>query len=206
MPKMHRNQFPLAAVAFLAPFLALLIAFMYVPIAAMVLNSLESYNLLNPSDSTFVGLDNYARVLADPLAAKSLVVTITFALALVLIEIPLGLGFALIVNRAVRGIAFVRGSVFAPVVTSVVVVATMWTFLLEPVHGLINNAVSVVGLGPFDFLTSKSEALPSLIAMTLWQQVGFSMVLFLAGLQAIPQTSMTPPRSMEPMRGSASGM
>jgi ABC-type sugar transport system permease subunit len=183
---MHRRKDNRPAILFLGPFAILLIAFQYVPLVTMFVNSTRTYNLLSPSKWTFVGLDNFTRILADPTALHSLVVTATFTIGLVLVELPLGLLLAVFINRKIRGIALLRGSIFAPVVTSVVVVATMWTFMLDPTHGLINNALAVLHLGPFQFTTSESQALPSLLAMTIWEQVGFSMVLFLAGLQTIP--------------------
>ena len=183
---MRRGTGARSLIAFLGPFVFLLVAFQYVPIAAMLVNSTRSYNLLTPTRWTYVGIGNFTRMLGDPIAIQALVVTTTFTVGLVVCGVVLGLVLAVVINRPIRGIAFFRGSIFAPVVTSAVVVATMWTFMLEPTHGLINAILATVHLGPLAFLTSASQALPSILMMTVWEQVGFSMVLFLAGLQMIP--------------------
>jgi multiple sugar transport system permease protein len=174
------------ALLFLLPFCAFLLVFQYYSIGLMVRNSLFSYSLLNTSHETFVGLSNYGQIVHDPIAIQSREVTLLFAVGIAITQVPLGLGLAILLNRRRRGVALIRAVAFSPVVTSVVVVATMWTFIFAPSDGLANSVLHVLGLGPFRFVTSSSEALASIILMTLWEEVGFSMVIYLAGLQSIP--------------------
>ena len=109
-----------------------------------------------------------------------------FAAGVVVTVVPLAFLLALYLNGKVAARGLIRTIVFLPVVTSVVVVATMWTFLLNPANGLINSLLMAMHLGRHDFLTDASEALPTLVGVMLWQQLGFATVLFIGGLQSIP--------------------
>ncbi|HEY3847014.1 MAG TPA: sugar ABC transporter permease [Acetobacteraceae bacterium] len=173
--------------AFVGPFLVLLGVFQYWPVFAMVRDSLYDFQLFNPAQRSFVGLENYLSLLSDPDQLQSFLVTFTLAAGVVCTVVPVALLLAVYLNGALSARALVRTIVFLPVVTSAVVIATMWTFLLEPNNGLINSALSAAGLPRLAFLTSKAEALPSIVLMMLWQQTGFATVLFLSGLQSIPR-------------------
>jgi multiple sugar transport system permease protein len=175
------------ALGFLAPFLTLLIVFQYIPIFDLIVSSLFRYNLFTPDRREFVGLGNYARLINDSGFAGSMRVTISFLAAMLIIQVPLGLGLAVALNRARRGIGLLRAAFFAPVVASTVVTAAIWRLLLDPSNGLLNGVLGVFGLPPQGFITSQSEALPSIVMMQVWQQVGLTMVIFLGGLQFIPQ-------------------
>jgi ABC-type sugar transport system permease subunit len=173
--------------AFIGPFLLLLAIFQYWPVAAMLRDSLYDFQLLNPAQRRFVGLANYLDVLTDPDRLQAFAVTFSFAAGVVVTVIPTAFLLAVYLNGALPARALVRTIVFLPVVTSAVVIATMWTFLLEPNNGLVDGVLTAVGLPRLDFLTSESQALPSIVLMMLWQQTGFATVLFLSGLQAIPR-------------------
>jgi multiple sugar transport system permease protein len=174
------------AVVFLLPFLVLLALFQYAAIGLMVRNSFYNFSLLNSSFEQFVGLGNYRQLWHDSIARQSVEVTLLFALGVVLTQIPFGLALAVMLNTRRRGVQLLRSVVFLPVVTSVVVVTTMWTFIYAPSDGLANSVLNAVGLPSLLWSTSSHEALVSMILMTLWEEVGFSMMLFLAGLQSIP--------------------
>lgn len=173
--------------SFIGPFLILLAVFQYWPVLSMLRDSLYDFQLLNPGRRVFVGAQNYLDLLADPDRLQAFAVTFGFAAGVVLLVVPLAFLLAVYLNGHLPARAAVRTIVFLPVVTSSVVIATMWTFLLEPTHGLINGALGALHLPHLAFLTSRSEALPSIVLMTVWQQTGFATVLFLSGLQAIPQ-------------------
>ena len=176
-----------AVVAFVGPFLFLLLLFQYVPVARMLWDSLWDFALLNPDKRIFVGLGNYLDLFDDPDRRQAFFVTFGFAAGVVLTVIPVSFLVAVYLNGTLPARAIVRAVVFLPVVTSAVVIATMWTFLLDPNNGLINGALVMFGLPKMAFLTSKVQALPSVIGMMLWQQTGFATVLFLSGLQGIPR-------------------
>lgn len=175
----------LAAAAFLAPFLILLAIFQYGPVGLMIRDSFFSYRLANPDDKTFVGVDNFVRLFTDPLTMQSMGVTLVFAIGMVVLILPLGFLLASYLNQKLPARGLLRTTVFLPVVTSSVVVATLWTFLLAN-EGLVNGFLAGFGLGPVQFLTDKSLALPSIIVMSVWQQLGLATILFLGGLQSIP--------------------
>ncbi len=174
-------------VVFACPFLLLLAVFQYWPVLRMLRDSLYEFSLLDPASRSFVGLANYIAVLTDPDRVQAFEVTFAFAAGTVGTVVPLSFLLAVYLDGKLPARALIRTIIFLPVVTSSVVVATMWTFLLEPNNGLIDSALSAVGLPRLDFLTSERQALPSVVLMMLWQQTGFATVLFLAGLQGIPR-------------------
>lgn len=174
------------AVVFLLPFMVLLAFFQYFAIGLMIRNSFYNFSLLNSGYSQFAGLGNYRQLLHDSVARQSIEVSLLFALGVVATQVPFGLALAVMLNSRRRGVQLLRSVVFLPVVTSVVVVTTMWTFIYAPSDGLANSVLNAVGLPSLLWSTSSHEALASMILMTLWEEVGFSMMLFLAGLQSIP--------------------
>ena len=182
----HQLRHWAAVIAFVGPFLAMLLLFQYVPVARMLWDSLWDFALLNPDKRSFVGLNNYLDLFEDPDRRQAFLVTFAFAAGVVCCVIPVSFLVAVYLNGVLPARAIVRAVVFLPVVTSAVVIATMWTFLLDPNAGLINSALSSLGFPKLSFLTSKGQALPSIIGMMVWQQTGFATVLFLAGLQGIP--------------------
>ncbi|UCF18605.1 MAG: sugar ABC transporter permease, partial [Gemmatimonadota bacterium] len=142
------------------------------------------WNLLEDA-KPLVGLRHYIELAGDGLfwnAAKntalySLYVPLTMACAL---------GVALLLNRSIKGVALLRAVFFLPYITSFVAISIVWQWLYEPDFGLFNWLLSRIGLGPFPWLNSPSTALLALIIMAVWIHIGFQMVIFLAGLQAIP--------------------
>lgn len=124
----------------------------------------------------------------DPTFMRGLVNNVLFALAVIPLQMSIGLGLALLVNQKLAGRNFFRTMYFAPVVTSMVVVSYVWTFLYDYNNGLINGFLASFGLTPVNWLGDPGTALPAIIIMSVWQGVGFQMVLFLAGLQGIPSS------------------
>lgn len=170
----------------LGPFLMVLLVFQYWPLAILAKDSTYRYSLLNTDQRTFVGVGNFVDVFTDPAAIQSLLITLIFIAGVVVLVIPIALVLAVYLNGKLPARPLIRVLVFLPVVTSSVVVATMWTFMLGD-KGLINSVTDLVGIPPISFLADVDFALPAIIVMTAWQQVGLAMVLFLGGLQSIPQ-------------------
>ncbi|CAO1652286.1 sugar ABC transporter permease [Salinibacterium sp. NYA9b] len=175
----------LPALAFLTPFLLLLLVFQYIPLAVMARSSVLDYSLFNPDNATFVGADNFIRIFTDAETIQSLLITFAFILGVLVLVVPASFALAVFLNGKLPARALVRTMIFLPVVTSSVVVATLWTFLLNET-GLINSVLATVGIPSAGFLTDTTQALPAIIVMTVWQQVGLATVLFLGGLQAVP--------------------
>jgi multiple sugar transport system permease protein len=176
--------------AFSAPFTVLFLVFMAIPVVVSLVMSftdLRSTDLRNPFAVNVVGLDNYTRLFSDDLFLRSAVNTLVFVVIGVPLTIVLALAAATALNSGlIRFRALFRVGFYLPVVTSIVAVAVVWRFLLDPEVGLVNNLLRVVGLDGPSWLFDTKLALPSLIVMAAWRNFGFLMVIFLAGLQAIP--------------------
>ncbi len=139
--------------------------------------------------STLVNLfgTDYALMMKEPLFWTSLRNNIIFALVVVPVQTALALFLAILINQKLPFMNVFRTTYFSPVVTAMVIIAVVWSFLYNPQFGLINEMIGVFGLGPYDWLQHPSSALPAIIIMSIWQGVGFQMVIFLAGLQDIPE-------------------
>lgn len=180
----------LVAWTFVGPALAVLLVFFGLPVLAALLLSLSDFDLYALADwdnLRFVGLDNYAELLQTPLFWKSLGNTFYFVLIGVPLSIAVSLGAALLLNAPVtRFRAFFRTALFAPVVTTLVAVAVIWRYLFHTSYGLVNWALGHVGIAPVDWLGDPAWAMPTIILLAVWKNFGYNMVIFLAGLQAIP--------------------
>jgi len=186
----RRNEAIMAWI-FSAPALLLLIVFLLVPfLMAFGLAFTDQRLIPNPNLPTrFVGLRNFVRLLDDETFHRALLNNFLFAAIVVPLQTSLALLLAVVVNQKLRFTNVFRTIYFSPVVTTMVVVAIIWTFLYNPGEGLINafiQAISLNHLGPYDWLTNTKLAFPAIMLLSIWQGVGFQMVIYLAGLQDIP--------------------
>jgi ABC-type sugar transport system permease subunit len=176
--------------AFAAPFVILFGLFLALPILASFVLSFTSFglrDLQNPVGTTFVGVQNYLDLLSDPKFWTSLLNTVYFVVVGVPITLALGLLIANALNRGVtRFRTAFRVGYYLPVITSIVAIAVVWRFLLNPDVGVINMLLAGLGIQGPAWLADPALAMPSIIAMAVWRNLGFAMVVFLAGLQAIP--------------------
>lgn len=171
---------------FLAPSLVLFTTFTALPVLAAFLISFTQWDLFNPP--RFVALGNYLTLARDGIFGKVMGNTAYFVLASVPAQMILGLLSALALNRGIRGQTFFRVAYFLPVVTSTIAAALVWAWLFNSNFGLINALLSSVGVSdPPRWLGSTAWAMPAVITVSVWQNVGYAMVLFLAGLQNIPR-------------------
>lgn len=172
-----------------APALILLVLFMIVPFGLALGFAFSNQRLIpGPLPTRFIGLRNFVRILEDPVFWRSLLNNFAFALVVVPVQSALALFLALLVNARRRFIMAFRAIYFLPTVTTMVVVAVIWTFLLSG-DGLVNailRAVSFGTLGPYQWIEDVRLALPAVMMVSIWQGVGFQMVIYLAGLQDIP--------------------
>lgn len=180
----------LAGWLFSTPFLVLFATFMAVPIVATLAMSFTDFGLphvTDPFSAEFVGLENYTALFQDEKFLTSLFNTAYFVVVGVPLTIVAGLVVAVLLNSGIdRMRTFFRVGFYAPVVTSIVAVAVVWRFVLDPADGLVAGLLAEVGLTGPDFLGSPTLAMPSLIAMAVWRNMGTVMVLCIAGLQAVP--------------------
>lgn len=169
---------------FLLPSLILFLTFTGIPVIAAFGISFTQWDLFNPA--RFVGLGNYTRLFGDPIFAKVMGNTAYFVLLSVPVQMLIGLGCALALNRGIRGQTFFRVAYFLPVVTSTIAAALVWAWLFNSNFGLVNALLSLLGVSnPPRWLASSQWAMPAVIIVSIWQNVGYAMVLFLAGLQNI---------------------
>jgi ABC-type sugar transport system permease subunit len=180
------------AFLFLLPFMLVFVVFRAGPVLAALVLSFTSYNVLAPPE--WVGLYNYNNILFGTEAATrlfwiSIVNTLYFTVGEVAIEMMCGLALALLVNsRLLRAKSLWRIFFYTPVVTSLVASSMIWLWLYHPDLGLINAILQGLGLPALKWLGSTTLAMPSLILMAVWQGAGWSMVIYLAGLQGIPES------------------
>jgi multiple sugar transport system permease protein len=170
---------------FVAPFLALYLLILVFPLLRGMWLSLNQVDLFGAGH--FVGLGNYERLLNDPVFGTSLINTFEVTLLIVPALTVISLLLALALNRAGKGAAVLRGIFFASAVLSVTIVTLIWRFMLAPDAGLLGEAWKAMGWEPLPFLSDQHLVLPALAITTIWWSVGFPMLLFLAGLQQIPE-------------------
>ncbi|SCF15127.1 carbohydrate ABC transporter membrane protein 1, CUT1 family [Micromonospora viridifaciens] len=186
-----RRREGVAGWGFALPFLLVFAVFMAGPVLAsfaMSLTDLRSADLRDPLGVDPVGLDNYVRLLGDDTFRQAAVNTAYFVLVGIPLTMVLGLAAAVGLDAGItRFRTFFRVGYYLPVVTSIVAIAVVWRFLLEPDSGLVNTLLGYVGIDGPSWLTDPTTAMPALIVMAAWRNMGYLMVIFLAGLQAIPR-------------------
>jgi multiple sugar transport system permease protein len=168
-----------------SPSVLLIGLFGLLPVGWAFLLSFQHNDLLTPGQ--WAGLDNYRQLLHDPEFRDSVRRTIVYTALFVPTTLVLSLLAAAALNRRVRGITVYRLAVFIPVVTSTVATGVIFTWLMDPDYGLIDGALSKLGLPTFGFFSSPNGALVAIVIMTVWGWVGFGALIFLAGLQGVPQ-------------------
>jgi multiple sugar transport system permease protein len=173
------------AALFLTPSLVPLLLFTIGPMVASLGLSFLKLDLLRPPK--LIGLDNFANVFADPDFQAAVGHTLVFIAGYLPLVYAGGLVLALALNQRLRGLSFFRAAYFLPVVTSWVVVALMWKWLLNPDSGIVNFALGLLGIKGPGWWTDPAWAMPSVIIASVWKDLGFVMVILLAGLQAIPE-------------------
>jgi len=172
----------------IAPAICGLALFVIIPMFAALYLSFHHPFLFQPDmPMNFVGLENYRQLFLDPLFWQSLMNSAYFAVVVVPVQTAAALGLALLIREKIKGLAFFRSAFFIPVITSMVVAAIIWRVLYNTDAGLINGLLVSAGLSKQLFLSSTTEALPSIMVMSIWKSCGFFMLIFLAGLQAIPE-------------------
>jgi multiple sugar transport system permease protein len=185
-----RRRHALVGWSFALPFVLLFVLFLAGPILVALVTSftdLRVTDIRNPLGVNFVGFDNYADVFSDPTFRKAARNTAIYVVVAVPLTMGLGLLIAVGLNSAlVRFRSLFRLGFYLPQVTSIVAIAVVWRLLLGTENGLINGLLDQIGIEGPGWLTDTRYALGSIVAMTAWRGLGLQMVIFLAGLQAIP--------------------
>jgi multiple sugar transport system permease protein len=175
---------------FLAPAMIVLGLFFFAPILAAMLLSLtdfDIYALADGSNARWVGWENYRRLLSEPLFWQAFGSTLYFVGVGGPLTVVVSLSAALLVNsKLTRFGGLWRTIFFAPVVTTLVAVAVVWRYLYHTRYGTLNYALAWLGLGPVDWLGNSHWAMPAIILLAVWKNFGYNLVIFVAGLQSIP--------------------
>ncbi|MFI1330253.1 carbohydrate ABC transporter permease [Streptomyces sp. NPDC020845] len=179
----------LIAWGFCSPFIALFATFGVWPIfssLSMSVTDITSRDIRTPFSVNFVGLDNYSTLFSDPTFVRAVRNTLYFVAVGIPLTMVIALALAVALNSGIqRAKGFFRVAYFAPVVTSVVAIAVVWRYLYKP-DGMLNSILAVIGIHGPDWLNDPNWSMPALILMAVWRHFGIPMVIFLAGLQAVP--------------------
>lgn len=179
----HRLRDPVTGLLFVLPMLVLFLIFRIFPTLGAAGMSLTDWNI--GGEWSFVGADNYARLLDDANFWTSLRVTLVYAAVYVPLTVLVALGTALLLNQVVFLRGLFRGMLFLPYVTSFVLAGIIWRWIYE-FDGLINGLLAKADLGPVAFLEQSALVLPALAVVSVWKGFGYSMLILLAGLKSIP--------------------
>lgn len=185
LPRIRFHQrIQLWGIAFVLPAIAFFAVFKFGPMLWAVGLSFMSYDMM--SDPTFIGVDNYRHLAGDPVFRESLVNTLVYIGGSTALITVVGLGLALAINSRVPGARHSMVAMFLTNLIPIIVVSLVWRFLLHP-HGLMTQLLHPFGVERIDWLTSSWLAMPSIIFVTVWRFAPYFMVVFLAGLLAIPE-------------------
>jgi multiple sugar transport system permease protein len=190
-PSIRKRRENIMAWAFSAPALILLFVFLVIPFVMAIGLAFTDQRLIpNPNLPTqFVGLRNFIRLFQDEAFIRGILNNFYFVVVVVPLQTSFALLLAILINQKIKGTNIFRTIYFSPVVTSMVVVSIVWTFLYNPGDGLINSFIHFITFGRvegFNWLQNTKLVFPAIMLLSIWQGVGFQMVIFLAGLQEIP--------------------
>ncbi|CAH0122325.1 MULTISPECIES: carbohydrate ABC transporter permease [unclassified Paenibacillus] len=183
MGKLHRHQ-ARTAYLFITPTMLLFLAFTVVPVIMALYLSFTNYDVL--SHKEWVGTDNYRRLLEDSLYWQTFLNVTLYAVIFIPLNIICSLLIAMLMNFKRPGIRLFRTMNYLPTLTSAVAASTVWIWLLHPEFGLVNGLLSYVGIAGPAWLAQTETAMLSIIMVTLWQSIGSNMIIYIAGLQGIP--------------------
>ena len=182
-PRMRRER--REGYILIAPVCIHIFIFVIIPIVYAFILSFQEWNMLSP-DKDFVGLGNYERMLSDSVFFLSLKNTLWYTVWSVPFCLVLSLLLAVAMKRRSAVNSFLRTCFFLPVIVSLVVTSVVFTWLFDPMIGLVNYYLGKIGIGPLVWLSDPDLALPTLVIVSIWKSLGYNMVIFLAGIQSIP--------------------
>jgi multiple sugar transport system permease protein len=188
--KLYNKENSSAVYMFLAPAMISIFVFFFIPvIAAFVISftDFDIYALSSYSYLRFVGLNNYIKLFNEPLFWTALKNTFYFVITAGPLSIFVSLSAAILLNsKLIKYKGIFRLVYFMPVVTTLVAVAIVWRFIYHPKFGLLNYALGFAGIHPIDWLGDPNWAMPAIVLMSIWKNFGYNMIIFIAGLQNIP--------------------
>ncbi len=183
---MKIRQYKIVPYLFILPTFLILLIFGIIPALWGIGLSFFNYPLLQ--EPRFIGFENYRRLMSDYLFQRSFINTLYYMLGTVPPRIIIGLIIALILNQPLKGKTTLRLMYYFPVITPIVTVSMLWVWILDTHFGILNYLLSLIKINPIPWLTSTEWAMPSVIIMSIWKTVGWNMLVFLSGLQGIPDS------------------
>lgn len=180
-----------ALILFLGPSLIVIFVFFFLPVIAAFMMSFTDFDIYSLGNFNYLrvtGFDNYKKLLNEPLFWTALKNTFYFVVVGGPLSVAASLGAALLLNsKLIKYKSIFRMIYFLPVVTTLVAVSIVWRYFYHPRFGLLNYILSFIGLGPFDWLGDPNLAMPAIIILAVWKNFGYNMIIFIAGLQNIPE-------------------
>ena len=180
----YRSRIQLWGILFILPTILFFVIFKYGPMVWAIFLSFTGYDIV--TEPKYIGVNNYISIFQDPIFLQALKNTIGYIVGSTIAITLLGLGLAIVINAGIRGSRFFMSSMFLTNIMPIVAVCLVWRFLFHP-HGLVNQFLSPFGVGRIDWLTNSNLALPAIIIVTTWRFAPYFMVVFLAGLLAVPK-------------------
>jgi multiple sugar transport system permease protein len=171
---------------FISPSLLGLIIFMVLPMLASLGLTFMEWDPLLPTRFSFIGFTNYQNLVRDKTFFSALFHTLYYIGGYIPLVLASGLGVAILLNQKLKGLAFFRGAYFIPVISAWVAVALLWSWIFNPQYGLLNYLLSLVGIQGPAWLFDPKWAMPAIIITSVWKDIGFISILYLTGLQNIP--------------------
>ena len=181
---MKKKSNSILGMAFFGPALVLMTVFLFIPMILTLIYSFTDYFALNPKLTHFVGMENFSTIFKDDLFTTAFGNTVKFVLIIVPLQTLGALGLALLINKVTVCKKYFKVAFFIPVVMSLAVVSNLWMQIYSP-EGILNTILSHFGIDAQPFIYGANQALPSIALMSVWQGVGYQMIIFLGGLQAI---------------------
>jgi multiple sugar transport system permease protein len=181
---LERRQ-ALAGYLFVAPAMVIFFVFTLLPVGIAAFLSFTNYDVFTKLD--WIGAVNYEDVFQDELFWRALWNTTTYTVWSIPLSMAIGLALALLLNQKLRGLGIYRTVYYIPVVTSMVAVAMIWIQLFDPLYGVISNGFEAIGIRGINWLGDPNLAMPSIIAVSVWKVIGWNMLIYLVGLQGIPE-------------------
>ena len=180
----YQSRTQLWGMLFILPTILFFLIFKYGPMVWAILLSFTNYDIVR--EPQYIGMSNYTSIFQDPMFLQALNNTLVYIVGSTIAITVLGLGLALVINAGIRGSRFFMSTMFLTNIMPILAVCLVWRFLFHP-HGLVNQLLSPLGFGRIDWLTDSALAMPAIIIVTAWRFAPYFMVVFLAGLLAVPK-------------------
>jgi multiple sugar transport system permease protein/raffinose/stachyose/melibiose transport system permease protein len=182
--KRSKIKYDLIAYLFITPNYLIYLIFILVPVLWVLNLSFTRYELVTPP--VFIGITNYLELFQDEDFLQALQNTFVYWIFTVALSMAIGLVLAVVLNQKIKGVSFFRAAYYLPNVISMVAIAIMWIWIYDPAKGILNAILGIFGMPPSDWLMNQDLALGCIIVPSIWALLGFNMVIYLAGLQNIP--------------------